>query len=93
MKRMHSLIVAFVVVLVLCGLLAVRHRVRPVVTMPPVSARPAHPPKSSHPMDAWQGAIKADGRTDYTPDPAAKKRLMDKLRQEDLRQRPQEGRN
>jgi hypothetical protein len=44
-------------------------------------------------MDVWQGSIKADTRTDYAPDPAAKARLMEKLRQEELRQRPQEGRN
>ena len=44
-------------------------------------------------MDAWQAGIKPDTRTDYAPDPAAKERLMEKLRQEELRQRPQEGRN
>jgi hypothetical protein len=93
MKRRHFIIVALVVVLGLCGLFAVRHGERTTVTVPPVSALPARPPKSWHPMDAWQGAIKADGRTDYTPDPAAKKRLVEKLHQEAVRQRPQEGRN
>jgi hypothetical protein len=44
-------------------------------------------------MDEWQAGIKPDTRTDYTSDPAATKRLMEKLRQEELRQRPQEGRN
>lgn len=93
MKRMHLIIVAFVVVLALCGLLAVRHAARTAVTVPPVSDLPAPTPKQSQPMDAWQAAIKPDTRTDYTPDPAAKRRLMDKLRQEELRQRPQEARN
>ena len=44
-------------------------------------------------MDGWQAGIKPDTRTDYTSDPATTKRLMEKLRQEELRQRPQEGRN
>ena len=41
----------------------------------------------------WQAGIKPDTRTDYTSDPATTKRLREKLRQEELRQRPQEGRN
>ena len=94
MKRMHLIIVAIVVALALAGLLAFRHAVRTAVTVPPVSDLPAPPRKrASQPMDVWQGSIKADTRTDYTPDPAAKARLMEKLGQEELRQRPQEGRN
>ncbi len=94
MKRMHLIIAAVVVALALAGLLAVRHAVRTAVTVPPVSDLPAPPKKkASQPMDAWQGSIKADSRIDYAPDPAAKARLLEKLRQEELRQRPQEGRN
>ncbi len=94
MKRMHLIIVAVVVALALAGLLAVRHAVRTAVTVPPVSDLPARPKKkASQPMDVWQGSIKSDTRTDYAPDTAAKARLMEKLRQEELRQRPQEGRN
>lgn len=94
MKRMHLIIAVVVVAFALAGLLAVRHAVRTAVTVPPVSDLPAPPKKkASQPMDAWQGSIKADSRTDYAPDPAAKARLMEKLRQEELRQRPQEGRN
>ncbi len=94
MKRMHLIIVAIGVALALAGLLAVRHAVRTAVTVPPVSDLPAPPKKkASQPMNLWQGSIKADTRTDYTPDPAAKARLMEKLGQEELRQRPQEGRN
>ncbi len=94
MKRMRLIIAAVVVALALAGLLAVRHAVRTAVTVPPVSDLPAPPKKKApQPMDVWQGAIRADTRTDYAPDPAAKARLMEKLRQEELRQRPQEGRN
>ena len=47
----------------------------------------------SQPIDDWQSGIKADTRTDYRPDPATTKGLMEKLRREELWQRPQEGRN
>ncbi len=90
MKRMH-LLIAFLLGFALCGVLALRHAIRTAVTVPPVSDLPA--PPANQPMDAWQAGIKSDTRTDYTPDPAATKRLMEKLRQEELRQRPQEGRN
>jgi hypothetical protein len=94
MKRMHLIVVAVVVSLALAGLLAVRHTGRTAVTAAPVSDLPVPPrKKASPPMDVWQGSIKADTRTDYAPDSVAKARLMEKLRQEELRQRPQEGRN
>jgi cell division protein FtsN len=94
MKRMHLIIAAAVVALALAGLIAVRHGGRTAATVPPVSDLPASPKrKASQPMDVWQGSIKADTRTDYAPDPAAKARLMEKLRQEEWRQRPLEGRN
>ncbi len=93
MKRMHLIIAAFVIGLAGCGWLALRYAVRTAVTVPPVSDLPAPPPTASKPMDVWQAGIKPDSRTDYTSDPATTKRLMEKLRQEELRQRPQEGRN
>ena len=93
MKQMDLIIVAFVVALAFCGLLAVRHAVRTAGAVPPVSDLPATPAKRSQPMDAWQGASKADRRTDYIPNSAAKEHLIKKLRQEEMRQRPQEGRN
>ena len=93
MKRMHLIIVAFVIGLALCGWLALRHAIRTAVTVPPVSDLPAPTSPASKPMDLWQAAIKPDTRTDYTSDPATTKRLLEKLRQEELRQRPQEGRN
>jgi hypothetical protein len=45
------------------------------------------------PVDTWQGSIKLDRGGSYTPDEAAKKRLEQKLKAEEERQRPQEGRN
>ncbi len=91
MKRLHVIIGALVVGLALCGWLVLRHVVRTTAKVPSVSDLPS--PPASKPMDVWQAGIKPDTRTDYTPDPAATKRLMKKLRQEELRQRPQEGRN
>ena len=90
---MHLVIIASVVGLGVCGLLTLRHAIRTAVTVPPVSDLPAPPTKNPQPFDGWQAGIKPDTRTDYTPDPVATKRLMAKLRQEELRQRPQEGRN
>jgi len=90
---MHLIIVACVVGLALGGWLALRQPGRRAVTVPPVSDRRAGTTSASKPMDAWQAGIKADPRTDYPSEPATTKRLMKKLRQEELRQRPQEGRN
>ena len=93
MKRMHLVIIAIVAGLALCGMLALRHAVRTAVTVTPLSDLLAPTPQKPQPFDAWQAGIKADTRTDYTPDSAATKRLMAKLRVQELRQRPQEGRN
>lgn len=90
MKRMQLLVVMIVLGLALGGWLALRHAAQTAATVP--SSRPARS-KKSPPMDAWQAGIKPDTRTDYAPDPAKTKRLMEKLRQEELRQQPQEGRN
>ena len=90
---MHLILVAFFVGLALCGWLALRHAARKAVTVSPVSHLPAPTPPAPKPMDVWQAGIKPDTRTDYTADPATTKRLMEKLRQEELRQKPQEGRN
>ena len=93
MKRIPLIIASFLVGLVVCGLLLLRHAVRTAVRAPSVSDLPAPTPQTPQPMDTWQAGIKADTRTDYTPDPVATKRLMKKLRREELRQRPQEERN
>ncbi len=64
--------------LAVSGWLVHRHWRR---TVPP--AVRATPPA----VDTWQRSIRLDSRTDYT-DP-----LREKLRREEERQRPQEGRN
>jgi len=92
MMRMTFYILVSVAGLTVCGLLVLRHACRTTPLMPPISDLPA-PPRHLQPVDRWQGGIEVDTRTDYQPDPAATKRLMEKLRQEELRQRPLEGRN
>jgi hypothetical protein len=75
-------------IILLVGLLAgfglLRRELRRAPLMPPDYGHDARP------MNQWQGAIKPDTRTDYTAptDPA-----WAKLRAEELRQKPQEGRN
>jgi hypothetical protein len=91
MKRMHLIILFVGVALLVIGSLVVRHGIRTAVTVRPISDLPT--PPAARPMDALQSGLKLDRRTDYTTDPAATKRLMEKLRQEELRQRPQEARN
>lgn len=93
MKRMHLIIAVSVVALAVGGILVVRHAIRTAPLVPPVSNLPAPPRKKIQPIDAWQAGIKPDTRTDYTPNPAAKKRLREKLQREERRQRPQEERN
>ena len=47
MKRMHLIIVAFVIGLALCGWLTLRHAIRTAVIVPPVSDLPAPTPSVS----------------------------------------------
>jgi|GEM_PF-793820 len=93
MKRMTLYILVFGAGLTVCGLLVLRHACRTAPLMPPTSDLPAPPRRNPQPIDRWQDGIGVDARTDYQTDPAATKRLMEKLRQEELRQRPLEGRN
>ena len=93
MKRMTFYLLALGAGLAVCGLLVLRHAGRTAPLMPPASDLPAPPRRSPQPIDRWQGGIGVDTRTDYKPDPEATKRLMEKLRREELRQRPLEGRN
>ena len=93
MKRIFLFIGAVIAGLAVCGLLVLRHVVRTTVNVPPASDLPTTAPKKAPPMAAWQAGLKSDTRTDYTPDPVATKRLLKKLQREELRQRPQEGRN
>ncbi len=93
MKRMHLIVIASVAAFAVGGFLVVRHAIRTAPIVPPESDLPAPPRKKVLPIDSWQAAIRPDTRTDYTPDPAAAKRLHEKLQREEMRQRPQEGRN
>ena len=93
MKRMHLIVIASVAAFAVGGFLVVRHAIRTAPLVPPESDLPAPPPRKAQPIDAWQAGIKPDTRTDYTPDPAATKRLLEKLRREERRQRPLEERN
>lgn len=45
------------------------------------------------PMKSLQAGVKLDRPTDYASDANVHRRLMEKLRAEEIRQRPQEGRN
>ncbi|MDP3070019.1 MAG: hypothetical protein Q8N18_06995 [Opitutaceae bacterium] len=49
--------------------------------------------EDGQPMNAFQAGVKLDRRTADAPDAATRARLMEKLRAEEIRQRPQEGRN
>lgn len=81
MKRMPVAIAIAVVGLAVCGFLVLRHARRTVL--------PARPDR---PFDQWQGGIPLEARADHVTDAKAR-RLLEKLRQEERRQRPQEGRN
>jgi len=93
MKRMTFYLLASVAGLTICGLLVLRHAYRTAPLMPPTSDLPAPTRRDLPPLDRWPGNSGIDTRTDYQPDPAAMKRLLEKLRQEERRQRPLEGRN
>ena len=94
MKRMNLFVIVLVAGLAVCGWLVLRHARRvPMAPTPPPSAQSARDPRDLHAVDVWQAGIKLDPNTDYTPAARAKQRLMEKLRREEEKQRPQEGRN
>ena len=93
MKRMHLILTLSAAALAVGGFLVVRHAIRTAPIVPPESDLPAPPRKKVQPIDSWQAAIRPDTRTDYTPDPVATRCLQEKLQREEMRQRPQEGRN
>jgi hypothetical protein len=76
--------------LTVCGLIVLRHAVRHAPLEPAVSDLPK-PTRGVPPVDNWQGNIRVDTRTDYPSKPM--RDLLKKLQQEEIRQRPQEGRN
>lgn len=88
---MHYLTVAFVIALAVCAFLVRRHARRIAPVMPTAAEQPTA--TNSAPIDLLQNGVKLDPRTDYRIDAEAKQRLMEKLRREEIRQKPQEGRN
>ena len=93
MKRM-TIVLALLTGLAVCGLLVLRHTRRVTVApTPPPLAQSARDARDLRAFDAWQSNIKLDLNTDYTPDALAKQRLMERLRREESKQRPAEGRN
>lgn len=93
MKRMTIVIIITVAGVGICSALVLRHAYRTAPEVPPTSDLPQPPQRPVQPIDAWQGGIKIDARTDYHADSEATKRLMEKLRQEEKRQKPWEARN
>lgn len=92
MKRMFTALVIIVVGLLVVGLLVLRHGIRTAPLMPPESDLPAPPATSARPMDQLQADVKL-APTSFQSDAERSRQLMEKLRQEELRQRPQEQRN
>jgi len=90
MKRM-IIVLAMLAGLAGCGLLVLRHARRAPATRRALSAAQAS--RDVRVVDAWQSKIKLDLNTDYLPDALAKQRLMERLRREESKQRPAEGRN
>jgi len=93
MKRMTTVIIITAAGIGICGVLVLVHACRTAPEVPAVSDLPPPARRAVQPVDAWQGGIKVDARTDYHANPEATKHLMEKLRQEELRQKPWEGRN
>ncbi len=97
MKKMTALLVV-ITALALCALLILRRQHRAELTHGPRPAAPAlsksaQPPKAAQPMDAFQAGVKLDTRTGTAPDAEAKRRLMERLHREEVRQKPWEQRN
>lgn len=91
MKRMTTYLLIALAGLAVCGLLVLRHACRTAPLLPDPADRPVPPRRNVAPLDRWQGEIKVDTRTNYPSGPM--RQLLKKLHQEEIRQRPQEGRN
>jgi hypothetical protein len=87
MKKMMFLIL--IVGLAFSGYLIQRHRERQRIIHVKVPA----PAQGDQPMNDWQQRLTLDLRTDYTGGDPAQRQLIETLRQEEQRQKPQEGRN
>lgn len=92
MRRMLTVVAILGIGLLLVGLLALRHAIRTAPTLPAQSDLPAPQRATVTPVDQMQSSVKL-GATSFQADPEKSRQLMEKLRQEELRQRPQEQRN
>lgn len=81
MKRMSMYLLAFFAALAVCGWLVHRR------------LRNASVPTEARPLDRLQGGVRIERGGNYAADGAAKQRLLEKLQEQERRQRPQEGRN
>ena len=90
----HCILISFAG-LTVSGLIVLRHACRTAPLMPPAYDYdlPAPARRNSISSDGWRGRIAGNARTGFLPYPVATGHLMEKLRQEEQRQRPQEGRN
>ena len=83
-RRMtFALIIAGILV---AGLLLLRHAVRTAGPDPTLVREKGSEAQQLQPVDKWQRNIRFDARPDYTD-------AIEKLRKEERRQRPEEGRN
>ena len=87
--KMSGFIVMLLLGLAVCAYL-VRVHGRQVSTPPAASALAAPRADDLRPVDAWQRSLKLTMPNDDSPET---KRLMEKLRREEEKQRPWEGRN
>lgn len=69
-----------------CGLLVLRHAVRTAAPEPPPGNEDPAETRQVRAVDNWQRGIRLDTRTEYAG-------ALEKLRQEERRQRPEEQRN
>lgn len=83
------MIVALLIGLVLCALWLRRSPPRDAVA----SREVLSPRDDTHFVNAWQSGVKLDKNAQYDTDQAKRRQLAEKLRQEEAKQRPQEGRN
>jgi hypothetical protein len=87
--KMSALVILLLAGLAVCGFLLRRQA-------PRVPAGAASvPPRAENlqPVDAWQQSIRLAPVGDYQADEKTRRRLIETLRREEDRQRPQEGRN
>lgn len=94
MKRMIPYLIIGIAGLTACGWLVLRHAARTRGDGPAAAgSEQLIKPGENQAIDRWQGGIRMDTRTDYVTEAQARKRTEEKLRAEELRQKPWERRN